>query len=135
MNSTSANHRPGTTLTELLVAIGILSSLITITLPMSVKLMRTRQLYRQRLVALEELANQMDRLTLVPASEVRRQSDELTVPVHLAEQLDNASLQLATVEEAPATRLQLTLTWRDRMGNMTQPVTLTGWIYPRGESP
>lgn len=135
MTSTPTYHRPGTTLIELLVAIGVLSSLITITLPMCVKIMRVRQLHRQRLVAVEALANQMDRLTLLPASEVQGQTGELTLPVHLANQLDDASLQLAIVREAPATRLRLSLTWRDRMGNMTQPVTLTGWIYPRGESP
>jgi type II secretory pathway pseudopilin PulG len=135
MNSTPTYHRPGTTLIELLVAIGVLSSLITITLPMCVKIMRVRQLHRQRLVAVEALANQMDRLTLLPASEAQRRTGQLTLPAHLAEQLDDASLQLAIVREAPATRLRLSLTWRDRMGNMTQPVTLTGWIYPRDESP
>ena len=131
MTSTITTRRKGGTLTEVLVAIGVLSTLMTVTLPMSIKLMRFRQVYRQRLLVVEELSNEMDRLTWQSPEQVHAEAGPLELPDELAQHLVDATLTLSLFDEESATRLQLSCSWQDRMGNTVPPVTLTGWVYPQ----
>ena len=84
--------RAGTTITELLVACTIVGTLLTTTVPVLVRTGRlSRELSRHRL-ALDELSNQLDRLTLLPLDELKPSLNALTLDESVAAHLSRGRI-------------------------------------------
>ena len=136
-------NRSGSMLTELLVAMGLLSSLVAAAVPMSMKLLRVRQIHQQQLVAVEELSNQLERLSQHSAKELPMLASSINLPSYLEDQLLGASLSIelvpvdgdrfAKTDNADGHRLTLTLTWTDRLGNPPTELSLSAWHYSNSE--
>jgi hypothetical protein len=81
--------------------------------------------YRQ---ALDELSNQMERVTALPADEVPQALKQLSLSEFTALRLADPKL---TSELKPADigqRVTLQLTWNESHG---ESVSMTGWVIPR----
>ncbi len=125
----------GSSITELLVSMSLLGSIMTVVLPMGIKVSRVRQLHQERLVVSESLANEMDRLTQLAYERLQPLEGQLPLPDHLKAQLDQGHVTLELTDETPAVRVTLTVAWTDHMGNDARLMTLCGWIYPQEVTP
>ncbi len=84
--------------------------------------------YRQ---ALDELSNQMDRVTALPPSEVPQALQELKASEFVALRLPAAGLTGEATPTDIGQRIVLRLTWSERQ---EQTVAMAGWILPSGDS-
>jgi Tfp pilus assembly protein FimT len=127
------HRRHGAFLTELLVAMSLLSALAATALPLSIKISRARGLHQERLIAVEELANQLDRLCRLPANQLDTIDPQSLLTDDVTGQLTAAELQLVLTPQTPnlgqGRRLDLTLRWQNRLGNRDQLI-MTTWVYP-----
>lgn len=126
--------RDGATLTELLVACVVLSGIFAVALPMTMKIARQRLVNREILVAQHELMNQMERLSVLPAAELSADEPAKSLldihPLH-QQILHDAELSVEQSDGPDAMRrVQLSLTWTNRLGNRMHPQTLTTWFSP-----
>ena len=119
--------RRGTTAFEVIVSFTLLSSVLAFATPLVVR--HTRLLVGQRhyRLALDELSNQMERMSALPAGELTGAVENLAPSDFAAEHLPGAELsgQLATEEYGQ--RLTLRLSW-DETQRSAAPLSLTAWI-------
>jgi type II secretory pathway pseudopilin PulG len=123
-------HHRGTTMHELLVAIALLGSIVSLVIPLSVKVTRVRQLYHERMVAIEEVANQMEQLALVSPDQIEHALAAVSISTAAADYLHEAELKATTEQAELGVRLRVSLRWKDRLGNRSRPVSLTTWLFP-----
>ena len=121
-------HRSGTTLAELLVAATLLITGMTLISKGAVQTQRIWQATRHQQLALDELANQMDRLTAMPPLERTESLASLQPSESLRAILANPTLKGEFMNDEDGARILLSLDW-DRVGPAI-PVTLVGWIPP-----
>lgn len=132
MRTTSAvllprqTRRTGFTLTELLVAATVLIAVLSVTAQLTVRTGRLRHETRRQQLALNELGNQMDRLTA--ASEQQRETwlADLKPSDQVDEVLPGAKLTATELRDEHGRRLVLKLSWK--RAAPARPVVLTGWI-------
>lgn len=124
----SKSHRSGTTLAELLVAAALLITGLTLISKGAVQTQRIWQATRHHQLALDELANQVDRLTAMKPLERAESLASLQPSESLRAILDNPTLNGEAVSDEDGDRIVLSLHW-DRVGPAI-PVTLVGWIPP-----
>ncbi|MGI9455341.1 MAG: type IV pilus modification PilV family protein [Aeoliella sp.] len=123
----NANRR-GFTLTELLVAATLLVSILSVVTPLAVRSGRIRQDTHRHQIALDELSNQLDRLTAIDEKKLADALVEL-VPSRQAERvLPSPDLTTEIIDDADGRRLILRLTWDRPAGAV--PLTLVGWLDP-----
>jgi Tfp pilus assembly protein PilV len=120
------NSRLGLLQAEVLVAASLLSTVIGLLTCIGYQVQRVAKDTQQYQVALHELANQMDRLTILPIDSLSEQLKDLRVSEPTARSLNKANLASQVVADANGTRLVLALQW-ERIGQ-PQPVQLVGWI-------
>ncbi len=124
--TTSRLWRCGSTSYEVLVAFALLTTLLSLSLSSMVRhgrLLTSEQNYR---LALDELSNQLDRLTALPGNELSLAVKELQLTPFTAERLSDVKL---VGEVAPADigqRVILRLTSRDPNG---LKVSMAGWVF------
>jgi hypothetical protein len=82
--------------------------------------------YRQ---ALDELSNQLDRLTGQPADDIARIVKQLSVSPFAASRLSAAKLSAELKPADIGQRVTLHMTWNEAH---EQSVSMTGWVIPRG---
>jgi hypothetical protein len=113
---------------EVIVALTLLLSVLSLSASLIVRhgrLLVTQRHYRQ---ALDELSNQVDRLTALPADDVPQALKQVSLSQFAATRLPGAKL---TADIKPADigqRFILRLTWKE---HHEQSETMTGWILPR----
>lgn len=123
--------RRGSMLTELVVAGGLLVTamgLVATTLAAGRKLQRIEQ---ERIVAVDELSNQLEQLTALPRESLQAALDKLQPSEWAAEILDEAELSADIVDDAYGARLELQLNWRrlgDDQAGRSPPLTVVGWL-------
>jgi len=123
-----ARDRRGLFLTELIVAAGILVVVMSVVTTLTVKNARLRQDARHYRLAVDELSNQLDRLTSLDEASRQRALENLSPSPQIEDALPNPALKAETITDADGKRLVLRLSW-DRPGKRMQ-VTLVGWINP-----
>jgi hypothetical protein len=119
-------RRCGTTSYEVLVAFTLLTTLLSLSLSSMVRhgrLLTTEQNYR---VALDEVSNQLDRLTALPVNELPQAVKELQLTPFTAERLSGAKLVGEIAPTDIGQRVTLRLTSRAPNG---PKVTMAGWIF------
>jgi hypothetical protein len=130
IRSSAPRHaRSGVSTLDALVAFVLLTTTISVAAPLVVRHGRLMKSQRDYRLALDELSNQMDRLTALPAAQLPAAIQQLEPSTFLAERVPGGQL---TGELQPAevgTRLVLKISWKDSH-SARAPVSLAAWIIP-----
>jgi len=120
----------GTSTLEVLVAFTLLSSVLSLSVPLVVRHGRVLTSARQYRLAIEELSDQLERLTALPEAQRQLALEQLAPSQFAASRLPGAEL-LGTLEAADlGQRLTLQIVW-DEPQRRAAPVTMAAWILPQ----
>ena len=128
MQILSAPIRRGTTLTELVVAASLLVGSLGIIAQLTVRTGRLWQDIRHQQLALDELSNQIERLTALDQPLRSAALAELVPSVPIQRTLPSAKLSAETLPDADGTRLVVSINWDRR--TKSSPLSLVAWIDP-----
>lgn len=131
--------RPGYSLLEMIVAIILLGTVMTIVVPTLGWMSVQNGLALQREEALQGLHNLMDDLTTRPYSDLTPEAaKKVELSPALKRQLPGAKLQVQ-IEEVPGgksepnrKRIHVELGWNQRNGQPLAPMRLTAWVHQQG---
>lgn len=115
---------------DLLVAFTLLVTAISISAQLVVRhgqLLKSQRNYR---LALDELTNQLDRLSALAPSELPNSIQAIVPSEFISRLLPNARLTGKLAESAGGTRVSLDMTW-DEMGHRKKPVAMAAWVFKR----
>jgi hypothetical protein len=121
-------RRRAASILEVTVALSLLVSVLSMSVSLifrHARLLTDQRHYRQ---ALDELSNQMDRLTALPADDVAQVLTQLSPSEFAAARLTAVKLSADLKPADGGQRLTLRLTWND--GN-EQAIAMTGWVFSR----
>ncbi len=120
--------RRGYAMTELVVAATLLVGILSFVAPLAVRSGRLWQDSRHYRLALDELSNQLERLTSLDQDQRDAALAELSVSPQVSARLPNPVIEGLKMNDGDGARLVLQLQW-DRVGS-AKPVTLVAWIDP-----
>jgi len=127
--------RSATTSLEVIVALTLLCGLLSFSTPLVVKHGRLLQAQRNYRLALDELSNQLERLSALPETELEDAVKQLAPSPFATAHLPGAELrgQLDSIDIGR--RLTLRLSW-DESERRKAPVALAAWLpAPRSPAP
>jgi hypothetical protein len=129
----SDNRRTATSTLEVIVACTLMSSVLAVFTPLVVKHRRLLIAQRDYRLALDEVSNQLERLTALPEGEVSAALEQLKPSDFAAARLPGAELRGELDSIDFGRRLKLELIWNDpqRRG---APVSLAAWLPPSDET-
>jgi hypothetical protein len=122
--------RRGLSSLEVLVALSLLGSVLALATPLVVahgRLLKTQRNYR---LALDELSNQHERLSALPAADLPAALAKLAPSTLAGERLPGATLRGKLVDAEFGQRISLEIWW-DEPNRQAAPVRMTGWIVRR----
>jgi len=132
-------RRRGMTLFELTVALFILTTVMLAIVQLMAATATQRRLVDQRRVALQEVANQAERVSLLAWDEVAPEKLTTWEPsADLSKALPQAKCEAEVSEEPngpPARRIRLSVTWTNAAGWELGPATVTMWRFAGEERP
>ena len=118
--------RAGTTMAEVLVAAVLLVTLFSVAATTVVQTTGIWRQISQSELAMDELANQIERLLAIPDQMLDESIADLTPSETTMAALPGANLKATRISDQNGERIELSLKWtRFPPG---QPVTLVGWI-------
>ena len=123
------HRRPGTTLTEFVVACTLLGSLMLYIVPSAIRNGRMQQVIRHDRIAMDEITNQLDRLTRLPWNRIKQEVARLTPSEFAVAGLPNPTLSGTFRDSEEGYRLALEISWNST-GRSVAPLTMATWIYP-----
>ncbi|MDZ4849603.1 MAG: hypothetical protein SGI77_09930 [Pirellulaceae bacterium] len=124
---TSANPlRSGTTIAELIVACSLLVTGMTLIAGGAVQSHRLRQDTRHYQLALDEVANQLERLVTMTSDERNAAIQNLRPSEWLESILVNPEISAETIDDEDGERVMVNLQWNRR--GQAIPISLVGWI-------
>ncbi len=121
------SRRGGASSLECVMAFTLLSSVLAFAAPLLVKHRRLVNSQREYRLALDEVSNQLERLTSLPGGEVEQAVEQLQLSEFAAARLPEAKLQRELRPADKGRQVTLSLTWEQPTA---APVVLTGWIFP-----
>jgi hypothetical protein len=127
---TGLSRKRGTSILEAMVSLTLLSTVLSVSLPLVVRHGRLLVDQRDYRLALDELTNQLDRLTALPNEELAAELQNLAVSPFTADRLANARLHGELEPAEIGSRLNLRLTWG---GREQHQVSLAGWSIPAAQ--
>ena len=122
----SRKCRRGFLMTELIVAATLLIAVMSVVTPLAVRSGRLWQDSRHYRLAIEELSNQLERLTALNARQRKIAVQKLALSPEISTVLPNPVLSAETLADEDGIRLVLHLSW-DRLGK-NNPVAMVAWI-------
>ena len=125
----AAQARRGMTIFETIVAFTLLSTVLSVVLPMTIRHGRLLVEQRNYRVALDELTNQFERLTALPVDELPAALESLQLSELATKKLPSATLEAQLVPEDVGQLLTLRLAWHVARPDLP-PLTLSTWIPP-----
>ena len=130
-------RRSGFSLVEMLVSAILLGAVLLLAVPLLGWVSHQRQIADQRQYALLTLANTIEEVGERPWDELTNDSlSELKLTAEASQFLDSAVLKTVVEvedEAIPTKSVTLSLTWRNRAGEMIAPVELTVLRTKQGE--
>lgn len=131
--------RRGITIVELVAALVLLGVAYSLTVSMLASVALQRRSAEQQQVALQHAANLLERTAArswadLPTGRLSTPDPPANLTAVLPE-LDQRVEVTETKQDENAKRVTVTLSWRNRAGQIVAPVQLTTWIYPGGGSP
>lgn len=124
--------RAGATMIELLVAGTLMMVALGTWAPLIVRHGRMAVEARHYRIAVDELSNQLERLTAAPRGELASAVGALVVSDFAAERLPGAELTGSVEPVELGQRLTLSLVW-DEPRRREAPLTMTAWVYSADE--
>lgn len=122
-------HRSGSTALEAIVAFTLLSAALTFATPLVVQHSRLLKAQRDYRLGLDEVSNQIERLSLSPTDELSGALSQLTPSDLIAAKLPGAELRGKLDDSDIGRRLTLYLSWPAPQGGPTT-VSLSTWVQP-----
>ena len=119
--------RRGTTAFEVIVSFSLLSSVLAFATPLVVRHTRLLASQRHYRLALDELSNQLERLSALAADERAAALEKIGPSDFAAEHLPGAELRGELAESDFGQRVTLRLTW-DEPQRSGAPLGLTAWM-------
>jgi hypothetical protein len=119
---------------DMFVAFTLLITAMAVALPLVVRHGRILESQRRYRVALDELTNQMDRLTALTDGELSGAIDQLAVSDFAAQRLPRAEISGELQPAETGERITLRLTWNEP-GRQDSPLVLAGWRVSHSGSP
>jgi hypothetical protein len=123
-------RREGTTAFEIIVSFTLISSVLAFATPLVVRHTRLLAAQRHYRLALDELSNQLERLSALSAEELPKAVEQVAPSEFAAGRLPGAELQGRLESADIGQRLTLELTW-DEPQRREAPLRLTAWILPK----
>lgn len=121
--------RRGITTIEVIVAFTLLSTVLSAAIPLVVRHRQILADHRSYRLAMDELSNQLDRLTMLPEDELQAALEELNPSELAARRLPGATLSAEVEAEDIGQRIVLHISWDG--AHRQAPLTLVGWAFPR----
>ena len=125
----SSHRRRGTTIIEFVVACTLLSSLMLLIVPSAIRIGRVQQTLHQERIAMDEVTNQLERLTQLPLDQLQQEMEKLTPSELAASRLPNPELRGVLEKPEDGYRLALEISWNSP-GRREAPLRIATWIYP-----
>jgi len=122
----TSKRRSGLMVTELIVAATLLVVLVSVVGSLTVQTGRLWRDARHYRLAIDELSNQLERLTALDAVELKAAIAQLSPSPQIRSALPNPVLSVESLADQHGSRLVLHLSW-DRLGKQV-PLTLVGWV-------
>ena len=119
-------RRAGTSLAELVVAGSLLIAATGVVATSAVGGHRLARLEKQSRIATDEISNQLERLSILPAQQVPSALSELSVSPWAAQSLVEAKLSGRMIEDEFGQRIELSLQWQ-RLGE-SNPFSAVAWL-------
>jgi hypothetical protein len=122
--------REGLSSLEVIVSLTLLGSVLALSTPLIVahgRLLKTQRNYR---LALDELSNQIDRMSVLPLTDLPGAIDEIAPSALAAERLPGAALRGQLAETDFGRRLTLEIWW-DEPNRQAAPLRMTAWVMPQ----
>ena len=130
MNAQSQNRRSqnrrGATILELIVAAVLISTMISVAAPLTIRISHLSRDSQQLQLATDEVSDQLERLVMIPDDRLEPELDSLKISSHIAEILPDANLTGEVIDDELGRRIRLRLDWQRR--TKAPPVTLIRWI-------
>jgi hypothetical protein len=130
-NTRNRSPRRGLMMTELIVAASLLISSLSLLVTLSFRTGKLWQDSRHYSLAVNELTNQLERLTTLEEDEIDGQLTELEPSAAIQAALPNPRLTGEKIVDEYGTRVMLAIEW-DRPGN-AKPLSLMAWLSPPTE--
>lgn len=124
----AARPRHGMGTLDLLVSFTLLMTVMTAVTPLVVRYQRTIKSHRDYRLALDELSNQMDRLTMLPEADLPGALQQLTPSAFVKERLVSPKLTAELQRVETGSRVILRMSWGD-IERDRAPATLAGWVF------
>ena len=121
--------RRGTSALEVLVSFILLGGVLAMSTPLVVAHGRMLKAQRNYRLALDELSNQLDRLSALPSAELPTAVGQLTPSALTASRLSGATLRGRLAEADGDQRVTIEIWW-DEPNRQAAPLRLTAWITP-----
>jgi type II secretory pathway component PulJ len=121
--------RAGFSLLELFVAFTLLAMALTFLTSAMHRHNRLLAAHRDYRLALDELTNQLDRLTALPFEDLPAALENLPPSAFSAQRLPGAELRADLQDEEIGRRIILRLTWSEPKRGEA-PVVMAAWVYP-----
>ena len=121
--------RRGASSLEIIVAFTLLTGALTVSTSLIVKHGRMLQSQRHYRIALDELSNHIEQLSVLPEAELDRAVAGLQPSEFAAEHLPGAQLD-GQLEPGDLGRRLLIRIWWDEPERRKAPVELVAWLYP-----
>lgn len=122
-----SRRRVGLTSIEILVSLTLLTTGMTLSASLLVQHKRLLIEQRHYRLALDEVSNQLERLSSFSPSERAAVLDELQPSAFAIEHLPDAQLRASVHDERHGQRLTVSITW-DQIGTEPQPLALSAWL-------
>lgn len=119
-------RRAGASSLECVVAFTLLSSALSFAAPLIVKQRRLVNHQREYRLALDEVTNQLERLTALPSGEVEQAVKQLKLSEFAAMRLPEATLRGELKSVDVGQQVTVSLAWEQPTA---APVTLSAWIF------
>jgi hypothetical protein len=118
---------------DMFVSLTLLATAFTVITPLVVRHGRLLESQRHYRVALDELSNQMERLTALPAGQLAGAMRDLAPSPFAAERLPGATLVGELVPAESGSRVVLKMRWNEP-GRRDTPLILAGWAFPNSRA-
>lgn len=126
---TNRTNRRGWLMAEVLVAFTLIGTLVAVAMPLLVQNNRLLRQQRNHRLAVEELSNQLDRLTHLSPDDLEPLVESLRPSEFIEERLPGAKVTGEIFSEDLGVRIELRINWQGRLAK-AQPVVLSGWALP-----
>jgi hypothetical protein len=126
---TRRRQQGGLSSLEVIVSLTLLGSVLALSTPLIVAHGRLLKAQRNYRLALDELSNQIDRMSALPTANLPRAIDEIAPSALAAERLPGAVLRGRLAEAELGWRLTLEIWWEEP-NRQAAPVRMTAWVVP-----